>query len=109
MAIEKVGVVGCGLMGSGIAEVAAKAGHHVVVREVSEEALASGRKPASASVRQRLERSNHSLVTCNIPASSWGVIFSSPGWLIGRLTGKLSLVRRELHYFPRRPDHGPVL
>ena len=32
--IERVGVVGCGLMGSGIAEVSARAGLDVVVREV---------------------------------------------------------------------------
>jgi 3-hydroxybutyryl-CoA dehydrogenase len=31
--LSKVGVVGCGLMGSGIAEVAARAGLYVVVRE----------------------------------------------------------------------------
>ena len=37
MPIEKVGVVGCGLMGSGIAQVAAQAGYPVVVREVSEQ------------------------------------------------------------------------
>jgi 3-hydroxybutyryl-CoA dehydrogenase len=36
MAIEKVGVVGCGLMGSGIAQVAAQAGFAVTVREVSQ-------------------------------------------------------------------------
>ncbi len=35
MAIEKVGVVGCGLMGSGIAQVCAQAGCDVIVREVS--------------------------------------------------------------------------
>lgn len=34
MAIERVGVVGCGLMGSGIAEVCARAGCDVAVREV---------------------------------------------------------------------------
>ena len=32
--IERVGVVGCGLMGSGIAEVCARAGLDTVVREV---------------------------------------------------------------------------
>ena len=43
MTIKRVGVVGCGLMGSGIAEVCARAGLDVVVNEVTEEALAAGR------------------------------------------------------------------
>jgi 3-hydroxybutyryl-CoA dehydrogenase len=42
MKIRRVGVVGCGLMGSGIAEVAARAGYPTVVREVSEELLEKG-------------------------------------------------------------------
>jgi 3-hydroxybutyryl-CoA dehydrogenase len=42
-AIERVGVVGCGLMGSGIAEVCARAGLDVMVREISEEAAEAGR------------------------------------------------------------------
>ena len=42
MAIQKVGVVGCGLMGHGIAQVSAGAGFPTVVREVSSEALAKG-------------------------------------------------------------------
>jgi 3-hydroxybutyryl-CoA dehydrogenase len=42
MRIEKVGVVGCGLMGSGIAQIAAQAGCRVVVREVSQAALDKG-------------------------------------------------------------------
>ncbi|MAT04104.1 MAG: 3-hydroxybutyryl-CoA dehydrogenase [Acidimicrobiaceae bacterium] len=41
--IERVGVVGCGLMGSGIAEVCARAGLDVMVREVTEEAAEAGR------------------------------------------------------------------
>jgi 3-hydroxybutyryl-CoA dehydrogenase len=41
--IERVGVVGCGLMGSGIAEVSARAGCDVVVVEVDEDAVAAGR------------------------------------------------------------------
>lgn len=43
MEIRKVGVAGCGLMGSGIAEVAARAGCDVVVREVDDGALDAGR------------------------------------------------------------------
>lgn len=42
MEVRKVGVVGCGLMGSGIAQVAAMAGLPTVVREVSQELLDKG-------------------------------------------------------------------
>jgi 3-hydroxybutyryl-CoA dehydrogenase len=42
MGIEIVGVVGCGLMGSGIAQVAAEAGYAVVVREVSDALVKTG-------------------------------------------------------------------
>ena len=40
--VKRVGVCGSGIMGSGIAEVAAKAGCDVVVREVSRELLDKG-------------------------------------------------------------------
>jgi len=50
--IEKVGVVGCGLMGSGIAEVSAKSGFDVVVREVSDEFLEAGQ----AKIKRSLDR-----------------------------------------------------
>ncbi len=42
MEIKKVGVLGCGLMGSGIAQTAAMAGFETVVREVSDEFLKKG-------------------------------------------------------------------
>ena len=42
MAIKKVGVLGCGLMGSGIAQVAAQAGYDVVVREVEQKFIDRG-------------------------------------------------------------------
>ena len=42
MAIQKVGVLGCGLMGSGIAQVCAQKGYRTVIREVDEAALARG-------------------------------------------------------------------
>ncbi len=51
--IKKVGVVGVGLMGSGIAQVSASAGLETVVREVDQELLDAG----VASIRRVLERS----------------------------------------------------
>jgi 3-hydroxybutyryl-CoA dehydrogenase len=42
MEIRKVGVLGCGLMGAGIAQVAASAGFETVVREVSDDLIARG-------------------------------------------------------------------
>ena len=42
MQIKKVGVVGCGLMGAGIAQVCAEAGYDVMVREVGDDLLKKG-------------------------------------------------------------------
>jgi 3-hydroxybutyryl-CoA dehydrogenase len=42
MEIKKIGICGCGLMGSGIAEVASKAGMTVVVREINDDLLKKG-------------------------------------------------------------------
>ena len=42
MAIKRVGVIGCGLMGSGIAQVSAQAGFPVTVVEASQELLDRG-------------------------------------------------------------------
>ncbi len=44
MKITSVGVLGCGLMGSGIAQVSAQSGHATTVLEVSPEALQAGQK-----------------------------------------------------------------
>jgi 3-hydroxybutyryl-CoA dehydrogenase len=51
--IQKVGVLGCGLMGHGITQVAAEAGFEVVVREVDEATLAKG----IARIEKQLTRS----------------------------------------------------
>lgn len=42
MVIKNVGVVGCGLMGSGIAQVTAVAGYNTIVREVSQHLMDKG-------------------------------------------------------------------
>jgi len=52
MEIRKVGVLGCGLMGSGIAQTAAMAGFETTVREVSQELIQKG----FTSIEKSLER-----------------------------------------------------
>ena len=42
MGYRTIGVVGCGLMGSGIAQVSAQAGYRTIVREVDDTAIAAG-------------------------------------------------------------------
>ncbi len=56
MAVRTVGIVGCGLMGSGIAEVAARAGLTVIVREVSDALLAEGLGRIDRSMARAVER-----------------------------------------------------
>ncbi|MCU0261149.1 MAG: 3-hydroxyacyl-CoA dehydrogenase NAD-binding domain-containing protein, partial [Ilumatobacteraceae bacterium] len=52
--IERVGVIGCGLMGAGIAEVCARAGLDVLVREVDAVAAERGRSRLVASLDRGL-------------------------------------------------------
>ena len=54
--VNMVGVVGCGLMGSGIVEVCARAGFAVVVREVDETLLKQGLGRVSASLARSVQR-----------------------------------------------------
>jgi 3-hydroxybutyryl-CoA dehydrogenase len=54
--IRKVGVLGAGLMGSGIAEVAAKSGYTTVVREVSEELAKKGIARIDASLGKAVDK-----------------------------------------------------
>ena len=56
MNIQRVGVAGCGLMGSGIAEVAAKAGFDVVVSEVDENVLEAGKSRIVKSMNRAVEK-----------------------------------------------------
>jgi 3-hydroxybutyryl-CoA dehydrogenase len=73
MAIQKVGVVGCGLMGSGIAQVIAQAGFQTVVREVSPELVGKGLKGIEKNLARLVEKGTISEAT--------------KGEIRGRLTG----------------------
>jgi 3-hydroxybutyryl-CoA dehydrogenase len=56
MAIQKVGVVGCGLMGAGIAQVSAAAGFITVVREVNSETVEKGLKNIDKNLARLVEK-----------------------------------------------------
>ena len=56
MAIQRVGVVGCGLMGSGIAQVCAQAGFPTVVREVSPELVEKGLRRIEKNLARLVEK-----------------------------------------------------
>lgn len=56
MAIKKIGVVGCGLMGAGIAQVCAAAGFETVVREVAPEVVEKGLKGIEKNLARLVEK-----------------------------------------------------
>ena len=77
MAIQKVGVVGCGLMGSGIAQVCAAAGFPTVVREVSAELVDKGMKGIEKNLTRLVEKGT--------------ITETANGEIRGRLKGTTSL------------------
>jgi len=54
--MKKVGVVGCGLMGSGIVEVCLKSGHETVAREVNDELLQRGLGRLDGSLERAVQK-----------------------------------------------------
>ena len=56
MEIKKVGVVGCGQMGSGITQVCAQSGYHVIVSEINDELLNKGLAAINSSLTKGVEK-----------------------------------------------------
>jgi len=56
MKIKKVGIVGCGIMGSGIAQVCAQSGYNVVVSEINRELLTKGLASINSFLSKSIER-----------------------------------------------------
>lgn len=54
--IKTIGVVGCGLMGSGIVETCARAGYNVIVREVNDDLLQKGLGRVTGSLAKGVQR-----------------------------------------------------
>lgn len=57
MQISKIGVVGCGLMGSGIAQVCGQSGYQVIVSEINNEVLQKGLNSISSRLSKDVEKS----------------------------------------------------
>jgi len=55
MEIQRIGVIGVGLMGAGVAEVCARAGYDVLVREINDELLAKGLERIEASIQSAVK------------------------------------------------------
>ena len=56
MQIKKVGVVGVGIMGAGIAQVASQAGYQVIAREINEELLKKGLASINSFLSKSVEK-----------------------------------------------------
>ncbi|HEX2167800.1 MAG TPA: 3-hydroxyacyl-CoA dehydrogenase NAD-binding domain-containing protein, partial [Longimicrobiales bacterium] len=54
--IRRVGVLGCGLMGSGIAEICAKAGYETWVRELNDDLVERGRSNITKSLDRAVSK-----------------------------------------------------
>ncbi len=56
MEIQRIGIIGVGLMGAGIAEVCARAGYDTLVREINDELLAKGLDRIETSMQSAVQR-----------------------------------------------------
>src|SRR3546814_6660726 len=75
MSIQRLGIVGSGIMGSGIAEVAAKTGHEVVLRsrkQESADAMVAGLEKSLAKQveRGKLSEEDRDATTARVSATS---------------------------------------
>ncbi len=80
MAIKKVGVLGCGLMGSGIAQVSAMAGYDVVVLETEQKAIDKGFAGIEKSLSKLTEK----------PVDKGGITAEQKSAAQGRMKGTLN-------------------
>jgi 3-hydroxybutyryl-CoA dehydrogenase len=63
--IQRVAVLGCGLMGSGIAEVSARAGYETWVREVAEDLVKKGRGAIEKSLGRAVDKGKLAAAECD--------------------------------------------
>ena len=96
--VRKVGVVGAGTMGNGIAQVAARAGYDVVLRDVSEEFLERGMRAIDRSLqrdvdKERLKEEEKRAVVGRIRATTALSELAGAGFVIEAITENLEAKR----------------
>ncbi|MCP3856142.1 MAG: 3-hydroxybutyryl-CoA dehydrogenase [Actinomycetia bacterium] len=72
MTVKKIGVVGAGLMGSGIAEVCARVGIDTIVHEQNEAAMEAGRGRIENSLNRAVKAEKMSEADCELTLSKLG-------------------------------------
>ena len=111
MTIQTIGVVGCGLMGSGIAEIAAKSGFNVIVGELNEEFLNAGMARIEKSVGRAMKRGKMSeedaaVVQSRIVGTTEPVDFAPVDLAIEAITENIEIKQRIFRKLDNvlRPD-----
>ena len=114
MSIKRVGIIGSGIMGSGIAEVAAKAGHTVVVRsrkqETADDMVTRLEKSLSKQVEKgRLEESERDAVLGRVSATSELEALRDCDLVIESVVEDLAVKKELLADLDRIVDAGAIL
>jgi 3-hydroxybutyryl-CoA dehydrogenase len=91
-----IGVVGAGTMGNGIAQVAARGGHHVIMHDVSEEFLERGLKAVDKSLqrdvdKERLDAQGKEAITKRISTTTDFAGFKDASFVIEAVTENLAV------------------
>ena len=108
MAIERVGIVGCGLMGSGIAQVCAAAGFPTVVREVSPELVDKGLKGIEKNLARLVEKGTISdSAKSEIRGRLTGTTVIEDHGNVSRLTGRITPYTGQVDERGRRIESTP--
>ncbi len=101
MDLKKIGVVGCGVMGAGIAQVTAQAGYEVIVSEVNDQALARGMESieswlAKGVAKGKLDQTAMDQTLASITGTTDPVDFSRCGLVIEAAPEDLPLKQKVL-------------
>ena len=114
MSITRVGIIGSGIMGSGIAEVAAKAGHTVVVRsrkqETADDMLTRLEKSLGKQVEKgKLDESDRDAVLGRVTASSELESLAACDLVIESVVEDLAVKKELFAELDRIVDAGAIL